>query len=184
MRVALVIPALVLLFAASPALADDPAFCAALVGDDQAHADHHDRRLRVIADVEERPGVVVITHQLALDAPRVLTTDDVVLEHTEVGEDAVLVLGEAFDGLCDEAHAAVHTDDALGEDWQVAYVGLQGLLLLRRTEPELAWLSVDEEEPPEFELVWRSSFSLVQPPTQKAKKKRRKKRRRRRRRRR
>lgn len=99
---------------------------------------------------------------------------------------AVVKLDGELADLCDAERVSLRLDDGFGRSAHVIALHPEGVLL-RARDRGLVFLSAeDSEQIPEIELVYSSSFELVNMPkaTKSKKKKRRKKRRRRRRRRR
>lgn len=106
------------------------------------------------------------------------------VEERDHGPDiALLSLDDADAWGCDDT-IAVQQDDALGSNARVVAITSDGLLA--EVDDGLVFVALDQDDAPQFRMVWHSDFEVVKqsPKVKKRKKKRRKRRKRRRRRRR
>ena len=160
--------------------------CTALTGDPAQQEANEKRRDETFIAIDASEEPIVIVHQDSnLTGPKTVRLAGADLLYID-GDRAVVEVEGPIASACDARRVELGPNDSVGPDYQVVFVDEEGLLLLDH-DGKLAWwgLNPDESaEKPEFELVWRSPFTVEIATKAKKKKKRRRRKRRRRKRRR
>ncbi len=139
----------------------DEEACQAVFGDEADHVENHRMRVQRIESVIQMGDHADILYFEDADEPSIMSIKGMTLVSSSIDDGVAEVRIESEAGLpCDDGVYSVETDQSIGRDAHVVAV-LDDVVLVDY-DGDLRYLSVDGAKV-DWNLIWRSRFSIAPP---------------------
>lgn len=139
----------------------DEELCPAIFGDEQDHLENHRARIQRIESVIQMGDHADILYFEDADEPSIMSIKGMTLVSSSIDDGVAEVRIDSDAGLpCDGGTYTLETDQSIGRDAHVVAVLDDAVLV--DFDGELRYLVVDGARV-DFNLIWRSRFSIAAP---------------------